>query len=61
MFLVLLPNSVVKLDYNLQNENAHYLTENSSKTKFIYTATQWERTITHAFKKNICKVQVLLK
>ena len=40
MFLVLLPNSVVKLDYNLQNENAHYLIENSSKTKFIYTATQ---------------------
>ena len=34
--------------------------ENASKSKFNYTTTQWEATITQAFKKNTCEVKVLM-
>ena len=43
-----------------KNVNAHSVIENASKSKFIYTTTQWETTITQAFKKNTCEVKVLI-
>ena len=43
-----------------KNVNAHSVIENASKSKFIYTTTQWETTITQAFKKNTCEVKELI-
>lgn len=43
-----------------KNGNAHSVIKNASKTEFIYTKTQWETTITQAFKKNTCDVKALM-
>ena len=43
-----------------KNVNVHSVIENASKPKFIYTTTQWETTITQAFKKNTCEVKELI-
>ena len=68
--MIMLSNSVVKLNSEKieliylcpghsqnENDNAHSLLENASKSKFIYTTTQWESTITQVFKKNTCEVK----
>ena len=73
MFLIMLSNSVVKLNLEKieliylcpghsqnENDNAHSVTENASKSKFIYNKTQWETTITQALKKNTREVKVLM-
>ena len=44
-----------------ENDKAHYLIENASKTKFIYTTTKLKTTNTEAFKKNLCEVKVLMR
>ena len=72
VFLIILSNSVVKLNLEKieliylcprysqnKNDNSYSVIENISKSKFIHTATQWEIRITQAFRKNSCEVKVV--
>ena len=72
VFLIILSNSVVKLNLEKielthlcpgysqnKNDNSYSVIENTSKSKFIHTATQREIRITQAFRKNTCEVKVV--